>query len=75
MIGSLDASGGTDIRQALEAALEMMRGVRAQYRHIILMSDGRPNSDVELRRPPQPDARSEDHALDHRHRHATPTST
>ena len=44
MIGLLDANGGTDIRQALEAGLEMMRGVRAQYRHIILLSDGRPNS-------------------------------
>lgn len=46
MIGHLDASGGTDIRQALEAALELMRGVRAQYRHIILLSDGRPNADA-----------------------------
>ena len=46
LISRLEASGGTDIRQALERAMNLMPSVRTRYRHIILLSDGRPNQDA-----------------------------
>lgn len=47
LISRLEASGGTDIRQALEAALAVTQLVRTRYRHLILLSDGRPNTDAQ----------------------------
>ena len=39
-IGSLQASGGTDIRSGLEAALGLQAGSTGKVRHIILVTDG-----------------------------------
>ncbi|MDQ3810866.1 MAG: VWA domain-containing protein, partial [Chloroflexota bacterium] len=39
-IGSLTADGGTDIYHALQTGFETARRADAQYRHVILMSDG-----------------------------------
>lgn len=39
-IGSLQASGGTDIRSGLEAALGLQLGSDGRVRHIILVTDG-----------------------------------
>lgn len=39
-IGSLGASGGTEIRAGLEAALNQQAGSGAKVRHIILVTDG-----------------------------------
>jgi uncharacterized membrane protein/uncharacterized protein YegL len=39
-IGSLTADGGTDIYRALNAGFEAAQQADAQYRHVILMSDG-----------------------------------
>ncbi|HLG51625.1 MAG TPA: VWA domain-containing protein [Chloroflexota bacterium] len=44
-VGSITASGGTDIFNALQAAYGVVRQSSARYKHIILMSDG--NSLVE----------------------------
>jgi Mg-chelatase subunit ChlD/uncharacterized membrane protein len=39
-IGQISASGGTDIFAALQLAYQSIHQSRAQYKHIILMSDG-----------------------------------
>jgi uncharacterized membrane protein/uncharacterized protein YegL len=39
-IGALSSDGGTDIFKALQAGFEAARRTDAQYRHVILMSDG-----------------------------------
>jgi Mg-chelatase subunit ChlD len=39
-IGSLSADGGTDIYKGLDAGFQAVRRTDAQYRHVILMSDG-----------------------------------
>ncbi len=39
-IGAISADGGTDIYRALEMGFEGARHTDAQYRHVILMSDG-----------------------------------
>ena len=39
-IARLEADGGTDIYAALERAYEALRGVRAEVKHIVLLSDG-----------------------------------
>ncbi len=48
-IGSLRASGGTDIRSGLEAAVAQQVGSSAKVRHIILVTDGQsPNNFADL---------------------------
>lgn len=39
-IRSIEASGGTEVFPALQAAYEAIRQVPAQYRYVVLMSDG-----------------------------------
>jgi len=39
-IGALDANGGTEIYPALAAAFEAIRPAQAQYKHVILLTDG-----------------------------------
>ena len=39
-LASLRADGGTNIARGLEAGVEMLTGVEAQIKHIILMTDG-----------------------------------
>ena len=46
LIDQIDVGGGTDIRQALESGLSLTSGIQTRFRHIILLSDGRPNSDT-----------------------------
>lgn len=49
-IGSIEASGGTEIYPALDLAHKAIRETRAQYRHVILLSDGRSLSNADYDR-------------------------